>query len=323
MLEINQKNAKIIPARIWVGFVIGLFLAPVGNAQTTAVDAETAESGYSRRGADTCLACHDDRQINTIFLTPHGNPNDSRTPFAPGNLQCEACHGPGGAHTGLRDRGASRVPMPLFAKGSTAPVEEQNAVCLDCHTEQLGHAWFGSVHETEGRACINCHKVHVEKDHVFSRSEQAEVCYTCHQEQEAQFQKAYAHPVRFGAMTCSSCHNPHDSAAAEGSLNRVTLNQQCYDCHAEFRGPFVWEHAPVSEDCSLCHNPHGSNHPALLVKRPPLLCQSCHSQAGHPSIVYTDAAIENANVNVVAGSCLNCHSQTHGSNHPSGTKLSR
>jgi hypothetical protein len=26
---------------------------------------------------------------------------------------------------------------------------------------------------------------------------------------------------------------------------------------------------------------------------------------------------------VVAGSCLNCHSQVHGSNHPSGSRLTR
>ncbi len=323
MLELIQKNINFMAARIAVGFAIALLLAPVGNAQTPGADADNDEPGYSRRGADTCLACHDDRRINAIFLNSHGNPHDSRTPFAPGQLQCEACHGPGGAHTGRRERGESRVPMPLFAEGSTATVEEQNAVCAGCHTQQLGHGWYGSVHETEGRACVECHNVHAEQDPVLSRNDQAEVCYACHQEQESQFQKAFAHPVRFGSMTCSSCHNPHDSAAAEGSLNRVTLNQQCYECHAEFRGPFVWEHAPVSEDCSLCHDPHGSNHPALLVKRPPLLCQSCHSQGGHPSILYTDASIENANINVVAGSCLNCHSQVHGSNHPSGPKLSR
>ena len=39
------------------------------------------------------------------------------------------------------------------------------------------------------------------------------------------------------------------------------LNDTCYDCHAEFRGPYLWEHAPVPEDCSNCHDPHGSNHP--------------------------------------------------------------
>ena len=189
MLDTIKKNVKKIMAWTGVGFAAALLLAPVSHAQTREADSESAESGYSRRGADTCLACHDDRHTNAIFLTPHGNPSDARTPFAPGQLQCEACHGPGGEHTGRRDRGESRVPMPLFAKGSSASAEEQNAVCAGCHTQQLGHGWFGSVHETEGQACVECHNVHAEQDPVLSRNNQAEVCYTCHQD-----------------ILCSRCH---------------------------------------------------------------------------------------------------------------------
>ena len=43
----------------------------------------------------------------------------------------------------------------------------------------------------------------------------------------------------------------------------------------------------MAEDCSLCHTPHGSVRPALLTKTPPLLCQQCHSAAGHPSVART------------------------------------
>ena len=59
-------------------------------------------------------------------------------------------------------------------------------------------------------------------------------------------------------------------------LAQLTLNDNCYTCHAEKRGPFLWEHEPSSEDCGICHRPHGSLHPALLTSRPPLLCQQCH-----------------------------------------------
>jgi predicted CXXCH cytochrome family protein len=83
----------------------------------------------------------------------------------------------------------------------------------------------------------------------------------------------------------------------------------------------------VSEDCSLCHKAHGSVRPALLVKSPPLLCQQCHSAAGHPSVARTGAALPGAGgvgaIFVVVGGCTNCHSQVHGSNHPSGAKLMR
>jgi DmsE family decaheme c-type cytochrome len=106
---------------------------------------------------------------------------------------------------------------------------------------------------------------------------------------------------------------------------RQTVNATCEQCHAEQRGPYLWEHAPVSEDCTLCHSPHGSNHPGMLTRRAPLLCQSCHSQFGHPSVAYGPDELISGTPSrfLLAQSCLNCHSQVHGSNHPSGSKLMR
>ena len=57
----------------------------------------------------------------------------------------------------------------------------------------------------------------------------------------------------------------------------------------------------------------------------PLLCQSCHSQSGHPSIAYTADGLATGipSQYLLGQSCLNCHEQVHGSNHPSGSKLMR
>ena len=63
----------------------------------------------------------------------------------------------------------------------------------------------------------------------------------------------------------------------------------------------------------------------MLTQRPPLLCQSCHSQSGHPSVPHGSGGLADGNPSpyLLSGSCLNCHSQVHGSNHPSGVNLSR
>ena len=110
-------------------------------------------------------------------------------------------------------------------------------------------------------------------------------------------------------------------------LSQPTLNQTCNSCHADKRGPVLWEHAPVAEDCSLCHVPHGSVRTALLTKNPPLLCQQCHTTASHPSLARTAQGLPGGSSGgaafLVAGSCTNCHSQVHGSNHPAGAKLMR
>lgn len=280
---------------------------------------------YTEKGADTCLTCHvegGDFPVYAIFKSKHGNRADKRTPFAPGNLQCEACHGPGAKHAGSGDKNA----INTFEADSFLTPQQRNKFCLACHQGNARIAWQGSVHESNNLACTDCHKIHAEHDPVLVTATQPDVCYKCHKQQRMDFSKPSAHPVRAGKMACSDCHSPHGSNT-DALLAKPTVNQLCYTCHAEKRGPFLWEHAPVAEDCTLCHSPHGTVRPTLLKKTPPLLCQQCHSVAGHPSVARTGAALPSGGAGgsafLLAGSCINCHSEIHGSNNPSGVKLMR
>ncbi len=284
---------------------------------------ETSPSAYTEQGADTCLDCHSDENMLLIFRTPHGQGADPNTPFA--HRQCESCHGAGAAHTGRRNVGAGHEPVIRFGQGDNrSPVKEQNASCMNCHSGDVGMPWTGSVHERNDTACADCHSLHKPVDPVSQLTEQAGICFRCHKQQRADSLKPYTHPVRFGVMTCTSCHSPHHSPA-DALLKKNTLNELCWSCHTDLRGPYLFEHPPATEDCTLCHSPHGSIHPALLIRRPPLLCQSCHSQAGHPSLSFTPNGLPGRNPStfVLGRSCVNCHSQVHGSNHPSGTNLMR
>ncbi|MGD2032860.1 MAG: hypothetical protein PVJ74_10335, partial [Gammaproteobacteria bacterium] len=103
-----------------------------GQSDTGAEAAAHEGPAYSRRGADTCLGCHDDVAVTNIFMTAHGQPSDSRSPFGPGQLQCEACHGPGGAHVKLPKRGERRASMPYWGHESTASDAEHSQMCLTC-----------------------------------------------------------------------------------------------------------------------------------------------------------------------------------------------
>jgi DmsE family decaheme c-type cytochrome len=299
-----------------------LALPMAGGAQASAAQGEGA---YTDRGADTCIKCHDEDSkfpVLAIFKTKHAQPADARTPFA--KLQCESCHGPGARHAEEVPEGQKQAPIIAFGSKSWVPLEKQNQVCLGCHEDQARIAWKGSPHGGNDVACVSCHKIHATHDAVRTAAEQPDVCFTCHQRQRAEFDKPSAHPVRFGQMSCSSCHQVHGAVTAK-LLLKPTLNELCYTCHAEKRGPFLWEHAPVPEDCSNCHSPHGSIHAPLLTKLPPLLCQQCHSQLGHPSVASTAAGLPDGSPSgfLLAGACLSCHSQVHGSNSPSGVKLMR
>lgn len=336
--------------KLYLALIFPLLLALAAIANARAADGETGETNpsveatlmpgtYTDRGADTCLKCHDeddDYPVYDIFKSKHAQVGDRRTPFA--GLQCEACHGPGiagpdamqeiidrGGHTGRVRGGQERPPIINFGPDADTPVETQNRMCTNCHRGQDHIGWQGSAHQGGDVACASCHKLHVDRDPVLQTRTQAEVCYSCHLRQRADFAKPSAHPVRFGQISCSDCHSTHGSIA-DDLLVKPTLNQTCYTCHAEKRGPLLWEHAPVTEDCSLCHTAHGSIHPGMLSKRAPLLCQQCHSQNGHPSVALTGAGLvggASPSTLLLGRSCVNCHVQVHGSNHPSGVKLMR
>lgn len=294
-----------------------VLVAPVFTAAS-----EASSAHYSEAGADTCLGCHNSEAMRVIFRTPHGQTADPDSPMA--SLQCEACHGPGGDHSDRRFVGGTHPAVVAFGRNAMSTVEEQNAPCVACHEPDVGLGWHGSPHEANDTACVACHSVHSARDPVSLQTEQAEVCFDCHRAQRSASLKPSTHPIRFNHMTCTDCHDPHGSVA-DGLLVRNTTNELCTDCHSEFRGPMLFDHAPVSEDCTLCHDPHGSVHEALLTRRAPLLCQSCHSPRGHPSLSFTEQSLPGGNPSamVLSGSCLNCHTRIHGSNHPSGFGLMR
>lgn len=300
---------------------IGLGLPMPSASQAPA---EAGEIPYTASGADTCLACHNVPEVTGIFRTRHGVPTDPRAPFGHGQLQCESCHGPGGAHAGMQLIDDKLARVIEFKADSAASVETQNGMCLGCHEADSGFAWHGGAHDDNRVTCAGCHQVHTASDPVRSVSTQPDKCYTCHAFRKSDSLKAYSHPLREGKMACTGCHNPH-GATTDFMLARQTVNDTCYQCHAEKRGPFLWEHPPVAEDCTNCHDPHGSNHAAMLTRSAPLLCQSCHSQSGHPSIAHDAGGLANGAPSqfLLGQSCLNCHSQVHGSNHPSGSKLMR
>jgi DmsE family decaheme c-type cytochrome len=173
-------------------------------------------------------------------------------------------------------------------------------------------------------ACNDCHKAHVKKDPVMDHRLQAEKCLSCHKKQQAKLNLPSYHPIKEGKTACSDCHNPHGTGTI-ADLDNVTLNELCLSCHTEKRGPFLFEHAPVAEDCSECHEAHGSAHPSLLISRPPFLCQRCHMSAFHPSTLTDGSGLARGTPNsrLLGESCLNCHGSIHGSNHPSGDRLTR
>ncbi len=265
-------------------------------------------------GQDTCLGCHTDRPYKG---TAHGLAFREDTPAA--QQGCESCHGPGKKHAESGDKS-------LIGRFSAMPPAESSETCITCHKRASHALWEGSQHDQRNVGCTTCHSIHSSKgDKQIKARNQQELCSTCHRSIVNKQHRFNHMPVREGAMTCSSCHNVHGSTNVRLLRAGTTIDESCSSCHADKRGPFLWEHAPVSESCITCHDPHGSNNDRMLVSKQPFLCQRCHVTSRHPPTVYEGFLLQNsANANKIFGrSCTVCHQLVHGSNSPSGKALLR
>ncbi len=275
---------------------------------------QKAESAATYVGMETCLGCHENKKGDNSL---HFKGADPRTPAA--TQGCESCHGPGSKHA---DDPEKFKPMQ-FEKVSAV---EASAACTGCHVSGEHAFWAGSKHEGRNVSCSSCHSVHSPKGPKQLKAEsQSKLCASCHQNIVNKLNRFNHMPVREDKMACSSCHNMHGSSNVKMLRTGTTVDQACASCHAEKRGPYLWEHAPVANACVTCHDPHGSSNDRMLVAKVPYLCQRCHVTSRHPPTVYDQFVARNSSsANKITGrGCVVCHTQIHGSNSPNGKAFLR
>ncbi|MCY4188669.1 MAG: DmsE family decaheme c-type cytochrome [Bryobacterales bacterium] len=260
-----------------VGVMLGL-LAAAGARPASAQGQLPTRQQFV--GAEVCQGCHP-VIAESFRRNPHyASVASGREP--PERTGCEGCHGPGFQHAISADK-ARIVSFPAL----TPSQAQEN--CLACHAGDLGKMHVRtSAHAAGEVGCASCHAIHSPHGTGPLLAKRArELCYGCHQDIRARFEMPYKHRVNEGAMECTDCHNPHGApvvAWAPAHSSRMLSpsfgnDQACVGCHADKRGPFVYEHPPVRvEGCTSCHNPHGSTAPRLLARPAAFtLCLECHN----------------------------------------------
>ena len=277
--------------------------------------------GATPVGTETCTTCHAEvaKEYQHAFHSQQG-------------VECEQCHGPGSLHV---EGGGDIAKIISFSHRSAT---DANGVCLSCHAQDAKiRNWMAGSHASNKVRCIDCHQTHAygakagpkaeamvdvmslgraagvenlvpeSKAIMQPRWQGNDACLSCHQRQRGEMSLPYHHPLREGKMSCADCHDPHGGAAGN-NLRTTNVNQLCLGCHAQYRGPFSYQHPPVAENCMTCHSPHGSPNTNLLSVSEPALCLQCHTHhhngAGLP----------------IPDRCTNCHGSIHGSDvaTPSG-----
>jgi DmsE family decaheme c-type cytochrome len=120
----------------------------------------------------------------------------------------------------------------------------------------------------------------------------------------------FHHPVNEGVVKCTDCHDVHGTFQNNNLRMTADQNMICTKCHADARGPYVYEHAAVkAEGCLGCHSPHGSQN-ARMLNMPSIntLCNQCHSRVANATIHGMGAGSDDMQP------CTSCHTYIHGSN---------
>jgi len=247
--------------------------------------------------SEECTECHDEI-YEVLSLTVHDNEHA---------VACVSCHGLGEEH----------IEDPLIENIGSGKGLEGMEACITCHE--------ADIHETRPRRnqhasaqvfCNDCHAVHSEPRPKASllKADQTELCLSCHVETAAIMSKPFNHKLDHGGMDCASCHDPHGGKGRASFTHKRGAQETCVDCHADKRGPFVFEHVSgIAGDCMSCHEAHGSSNPAQLTRASvSQLCIECHST--QPAGLLGSQPVSTHDLRLPRyQNCTTCHTAIHGS----------
>jgi predicted CXXCH cytochrome family protein len=331
-MTFSNKNIKlgllaIFAFSLSIWFALGALSEQAIGAGYIPGESPVADDNYV--GTETCAACHES-QFKAFDGTKHGKLH-AISSWKGKVVGCESCHGPGKAHVESGD------PLKIISfKRLDAKATAET--CLACHAGKENHNNFRrGEHWRNNVGCTECHSAHGPEPGPFRpgssafpgdvahqkpgqatkamlKSNEPQLCMSCHTETKAQFSKPFHHKVLEGTMSCSDCHNPHGGFEQKQAKLAVGGDAACVKCHSNKQGPFVFEHAPLKvEGCSACHTPHGSANPKMLKRNSVRqLCLECHSSitdqfAPDVPSFHNQAVVRYQN-------CTICHSAIHGSN---------
>jgi predicted CXXCH cytochrome family protein len=224
--------------------------------------------GYDRRDQDDfrraipaeCMFCHNAypqplKSFNAANLDPPAFPKS-----LPEGIDCQRCHGPGGAHVKAAISGASVDAIrAAIVNPARLSRDRQLEVCMQCHLET------SSSHMPNEIRLFN--------RTVFSYrpgqplSEYKWYFDPVSNQADDRFEIAHAaYRLRMSAcfrnsqMTCLTCHDPHKPNSGQGTTERYVA--VCESCHQAVKHTVA---LPQTSTCLDCHMPKRRTDDAVHV----------------------------------------------------------
>jgi len=147
-------------------------------------------------------------------------------------VRCEACHGPGRQHVSALEQGDVEQVRASITNPASLPAERINEVCGACHR----------VPAAEGREFDFSNPWHVRHQPPYLSQSR---CFL----------------ESGGALTCFTCHDPHEKLQRAAPEH---YNIRCAGCHDGAAHPTLAPGAAASPgDCIACHMPKVRPQPHL------------------------------------------------------------
>lgn len=213
--------------------------------------------GFRRKVSYDCMYCH-----NGYPKIPPGHEQPFSEPVyldpLPGGIDCQRCHGPGGAHIALASSG--KATTDAIRAGIVNParlsVERREEICLQCHLETTSFPLPNSLQRYDrgpfdyqpGQPLSNQWLFF---DHApgTGREDKFEIVNAVYR-----IRRSRCYVESKGKLECGTCHDPHDVPRGESAQRRY--GAACAKCHSETlaRAVAAGKHTRAA-GCVDCHMP--------------------------------------------------------------------
>jgi tetratricopeptide (TPR) repeat protein len=198
-----------------------------------------------------CMFCHNG------YLQPNDppKPGSDETVFPakmPEGINCQRCHGPGGAHVAAAAGGKATVEeiRSKIVNPAKLSRDRQMEVCMECHMETSARhvpsairAYGRELESFRPGEPLGDYKTYFERPKD-TKSDDFEVAH-------AGYQLLRSACFRNTQMTCLTCHNPHDVPhGPEATKQYIAI---CENCHKGVSHKGV--KMTAGSDCLSCHMP--------------------------------------------------------------------
>ncbi|MFN0151882.1 MAG: tetratricopeptide repeat protein [bacterium] len=218
---------------------------------------------WKRRLLPGCIGCH---ASAPDYIADSGHRYRDPMPAAIG---CERCHGPGALHADARMTGAAGVSTEGFDSTIVNPARldaaRQIDVCAQCHLQGDVRRPRPGCGDFDFRPALDLDDFRV--THVPAIEDTIEFGFVRHVERMAQ-SRCY---TESDSMTCTTCHNPHETSRGHGPRQ---WRDACLQCHAETECP---ECAGSSGGAAANANGGAHNEGAMGHD-----CVACHMRRSEP-----------------------------------------